>query len=106
MSGTIWRAGRRVVKGGFHMMGLELSRYVGPAPVQRAVKLPAEHNKLHLNPTSGSLPRRPAPFVLVSTNHGTLIVNRNDYKPGGHFGMGFQLFRSSSFDYEEIELAL
>jgi FkbM family methyltransferase len=72
--------------------------------------LPNEGSKLSVtSTTSRSLPRRPAPFVLVATNHGTLIVNRNDYKVDEGWpvhGVGFQILESSSFDYEEVELAL
>ena len=48
------------------------------------------------------------PFVLAATNHGTLIVNRNDYHAAGGvtFGMGFQLLESSCFDPQEVVLAL
>ena len=52
---------------------------------------------------------RPAPFVLISTNHGTMIINRNDYvmtdKRAG-YGVGYQLMETSSFDHEEVNLAL
>lgn len=52
---------------------------------------------------------RPAPFVLVSSNHGTMIVNRNDYhmvdKENG-YGVGYQLLNQSSFDQPEVDFAL
>jgi len=54
-------------------------------------------------------PRRPLPFVLASTNHGTMIVNRNDYvmtAPDRGFGMGYQLLNLSSFDPEEIDICV
>jgi FkbM family methyltransferase len=52
--------------------------------------------------------KRPAPFVLVSTNHGTMIVNRNDFMLVGNsgYGLGYQLLNTSSFDQEEIDFAL
>jgi FkbM family methyltransferase len=54
--------------------------------------------------------RRPAPFVLVSTGHGSMIVPRLDYRPvdehGGGYGVGYQLFNSSVFDPEEVGLVL
>lgn len=53
--------------------------------------------------------RRPAAFVLASSDHGTLIVNRNDYadKGGGMLiGVGCQVLFNSSFDREEVDLAL
>lgn len=51
---------------------------------------------------------RPAPFILVSSNHGTLIVNRNDYRlvDQGGYGVGFQLLNTASFDQQEVDFAL
>ncbi|NDD57819.1 MAG: FkbM family methyltransferase [Chlamydiae bacterium] len=51
---------------------------------------------------------RPAPFVLLSTNHGTMIVNRNDYceNEGYVFGVGASLFLKSCYDPEEVALIL
>lgn len=52
---------------------------------------------------------RPAPFVLISTNHGTMIVNRNDYRllgDGRGFGVGFQLMTQSCFDPAEVNFVL
>ena len=47
-------------------------------------------------------------FILASTNHGTLIVNRNDYRivEAGGYGVGYQLLNQSAFDPEEVSLAL
>lgn len=53
--------------------------------------------------------RRPASFSLLSTGHGTLIVNQNDYHrmDGGYeYGVGLELMRNSYFEPEEIALAL
>jgi FkbM family methyltransferase len=53
--------------------------------------------------------RRPAPFVLVSSGHGTLIVNRNDYQMVDEkhgYGMGYQIFKNSYFDPEEVDTVL
>lgn len=47
---------------------------------------------------------RPLPFVLASTNHGTMIVNRNDHN--GSCGVGFQLLSTSSFDPQEIGFSI
>ena len=52
---------------------------------------------------------RPAPFVMVSSNHGTMIVNRNDYRmvdERNGYGVGFQILNSSCFDQPEVDLAL
>jgi len=55
------------------------------------------------NPT-----RRPTAFVLASTDHGSMLVNRHDYRttPGGTFGVGHQLLETSSFDADEVRFAL
>ena len=49
-------------------------------------------------------------FVLASTDHGSMIVNRFDYKSvegGSHFfGVGAQLMHKGCFDPEEVKLAL
>jgi len=52
--------------------------------------------------------QRPIAFVMVATNHGTMLVNRNDYRlvDGGGYGVGYQLLNTSSFDQGEIDLAL
>ena len=54
-------------------------------------------------------PKRPIAFVLASSNHGTMIVNRNDYcmiDANHGYGVGFQILNASSFDPEEINFAL
>jgi FkbM family methyltransferase len=56
-----------------------------------------------------SSPARPIAFVLASTHHGNMIVNRNDFavsQDGGTFGVGFQLLTASQFDMNEVRLAL
>jgi FkbM family methyltransferase len=52
--------------------------------------------------------KRPLPFVLASTNHGSMLVNRLDYNLVNNtaYGVGFQLLNSSAFDQEEIDVAL
>jgi FkbM family methyltransferase len=52
---------------------------------------------------------RPIAFVLVSTNLGTIITNRNDYHMTDRihgFGVGLQLFQTSDYERLEIDLAL
>ena len=53
-------------------------------------------------------PRRPLAFVLASTQHGSILVNRHDYAENvhGRYGVGSQLLESSAYDPEEISLAL
>jgi FkbM family methyltransferase len=53
-------------------------------------------------------PRKLA-FVLASTNHGTMIVNRLDYRmvdAQRGYGVGFQLLDSANFDPDEVTLAV
>ena len=48
-------------------------------------------------------------FVLASSNHGTMIVNRLDYRmvDGERgYGVGFQLLETANFDPEEVTLAV
>jgi FkbM family methyltransferase len=53
-------------------------------------------------------PNRPIAYVLAATNHGNMIVNRNDHSGSGDqaFGVGYQLLSQSCFDPSEIALAL
>lgn len=53
--------------------------------------------------------KRPVAFVLAATNHGTMIVNRHDYRmtdATNGYGVGYQLLNASSFDPEEVNFAL
>src|SRR5947209_8412287 len=111
MSGFIGAAGKRLVKGAFRKMGMDLRRHVPiTAQVSEEPNRPVVVNKLCISsPIGPSMPLRPAPFILVATNHGTLIVNRNDYHQEGQsprFGVGFELFETSCFESEEVRLAL
>lgn len=53
-------------------------------------------------------PKRPVAFVLASTHHGSLIVNRHDYRlvDDSGYGVGYQLLNTSTFDAEEIHVAM
>ena len=56
-----------------------------------------------------ALPQRPIAFVLAASNHGLMIVNRNDYRmvDATHgYGVGFQILTQSAFDPDEVGLAL
>ncbi|MFM0487375.1 FkbM family methyltransferase [Paraburkholderia graminis] len=56
-----------------------------------------------------SLPQRPIAFVLAASNHGTMIVNRNDYNvvgTGHVYGVGHQILQQSSHDANEVAFAL
>jgi len=46
-------------------------------------------------------------YTLVSTNHGTMIVNRNDYRMIDEthgYGVGFQLLNTGEYDMQEVNL--
>jgi len=52
---------------------------------------------------------RPIAFVLASTNHGSMLVNRHDYRltqNGGGYGVGYQLLNTSAFDPQEVNFAV
>jgi FkbM family methyltransferase len=54
-------------------------------------------------------PKRKIAFVLVASDHGTMIVNRLDYRmvdQRSGFGVGFQILEGSSFDAGEVDTAL
>jgi FkbM family methyltransferase len=56
-----------------------------------------------------SFPNRPIAFVLAASNHGSMIVNRNDYHlvdGRNGYGVGFQILGNSCFDQSEIQFAL
>jgi FkbM family methyltransferase len=48
-------------------------------------------------------------FVLATTEHGSMIVNRHDYRmtgPGQGYGVGYQLLNYGAFDQGEVSIAL
>lgn len=51
---------------------------------------------------------RPIAFVLTSTHHGSMLVNRHDYRQtqNAAYGVGYQLLNFSCFDPEEVSSAL
>lgn len=53
--------------------------------------------------------RRKLAFVLASSEHGTMIVNRLDYRmidSNSGYGVGLQILENAAFDPEEVELAV
>ncbi|NJA88516.1 FkbM family methyltransferase [Rhodocyclus tenuis] len=53
--------------------------------------------------------QRPIPFILISSNHGTMIINRHDYQmvdQKNGYGVGYQLLNTSSCEPQEIDFAL
>ena len=53
-------------------------------------------------------PARPLAFILASTDHGAMIVNRFDQHNVGEksYGVGYQLLSKASYDPEEVSLLL
>lgn len=54
-------------------------------------------------------PKRKIAFVLAASDHGTMIVNRLDYRmidPQRGFGVGFQILEGGSFDAPEVDMAV
>jgi FkbM family methyltransferase len=55
------------------------------------------------------IPGQKLAFVLASSNHGTMIVNRFDYRmvsPDRGYGVGFQILETAAFDPAEVKIAL
>jgi len=53
--------------------------------------------------------KRPIPFILISSNHGSMIINRNDYRMVDNnqgYGVGYDLLNTSSFSQEEIDFLI
>jgi FkbM family methyltransferase len=54
-------------------------------------------------------PKRKIAFVLAASDHGTMIVNRLDYRMIDEhrgFGVGFQILEGASFDPQEVDVGL
>jgi FkbM family methyltransferase len=51
---------------------------------------------------------RPVAFVVASTAHGTMLVNRHDWGEAGgqRYGVGHQLLSAEAYDPEEVRLVL
>ncbi len=52
---------------------------------------------------------KPSPFVLMSTQHGSMIINRNDYHKTADnraYGVGYQLMNRSCYDPNDVQLIL
>lgn len=55
------------------------------------------------------IPGQKLAFVMASTSHGTMIVNRFDYRmvaPDRGYGVGFQLLNTAAFDPGEVKIAV
>jgi len=56
-----------------------------------------------------SFPTRPIAFVLTASNHGSMIVNRNDFctvNGDTTFGVGHDILNQSGYAQNEVQLAL
>jgi FkbM family methyltransferase len=54
-------------------------------------------------------PKRKIAFVLAASDHGTMIVNRLDYRmldERSGIGVGFQILEGASFDPQEVDVVL
>jgi FkbM family methyltransferase len=54
-------------------------------------------------------PRHKIAFVLAASDHGTMIVNRFDYRTVGEhggIGVGYQILEAASFDAAEVDMAM
>ncbi|SEC28943.1 methyltransferase, FkbM family [Rhizobiales bacterium GAS188] len=54
-------------------------------------------------------PRRKIAFVLAASDHGTMIVDRFDYRmvdQHAGIGVGYQILEGASFDAQEVDMAL
>ncbi|WP_257166732.1 FkbM family methyltransferase [Bradyrhizobium sp. SRS-191] len=55
------------------------------------------------------IPDRKLAFVLAASNHGTMIVNRLDYRmvdANRGYGVGYQILQTGAFDPAEVSLAV
>lgn len=52
--------------------------------------------------------KRPSAFVLSATDHGTMLVDRYDYRlfDEGGIGVGYELLEKSAFDADEVGFVL
>ena len=56
--------------------------------------------------------KKPITFVLASTNHGMMIVHKNDYREfeqngkNVRVGVGYQLLETSSYEQEEVDFVI
>lgn len=52
-----------------------------------------------------SLPHRPVAFIIASTNHGTMIINRHDYNVSSQdvvYGVGHLILKNASYDTNDV----
>jgi FkbM family methyltransferase len=78
------------------------------APSVDAARSSAGCGILQSGMPSVTKPERPLGFILASTDHGTMILNRFDeYEgPGGLMGAGYQLLARASYEPKEVAFLL
>jgi FkbM family methyltransferase len=79
-----------------------------PLPVDCSDMLGLSQTAKSLSRPMRNSPRKVA-FVLASSDHGTMIVNRFDYRmirPDSGIGVGFEILNRSSYSADEIVLTL
>src|SRR6266481_4254293 len=77
----------------------------GPSRRWMGIAASPGFSRRHLMQSAG----RKLAFVLASSNHGTMIVNRFDYRmidSQRGYGVGFQILETAAFDPMEVKLAV
>ena len=102
---------KRMAKGAFQLFGVEVDKFAQKTEIPSPEDVEDVAADQVWIDTGGRIvwPKRPIAFVIVSSNHGTLILNRNDYQMIDQvrgFGVGFQVLTSSCYDYAETKLLL
>jgi len=107
---------KQTIRTALRLLGIEVTRVTHrSSPPVEVLHRPANADnltvhRLQLDNSEGfAWPKRPIAFALVSSNHGTLIINRNDYRMFDEvngFGLGFQILNSACYNYEEVKLLL
>jgi len=94
---------KRAIKNVLRKLGVDVIRYTGTRHVPQVIRVQLDDSQI-------SWPRRPVAFVLISTHHGVMIINRNDYITNNNGisvgGAGWGLLQSSAWNQAETELML
>jgi hypothetical protein len=101
---------KNAVKASFRFIGIELKRLEVDGSTLSTMQRNSVAHQLRANIGNGfSWPNRPVAFVLVSSNHGAIIINRHDFRMIDEqkgFGVGFQILNTSSYDHVEVSSLL
>jgi FkbM family methyltransferase len=96
---------KKIVKSLFKKFGI----YISKNPI---LDLDYVNKASILDPRENESNERPLPFVLISSKHGPLIINTNDYnteklwKSTYVYGVGYQIMSKSAFSPNEVRLLL